>query len=52
LLTWSPPHNAKPQTPRAANLKFKSSSIEWLVLSGASQATLKGAGTINGFGGY
>jgi hypothetical protein len=40
------------QTPRAAKLKFKSSSIEWLVLSGPSKAALNGNGTINGEGGY
>jgi hypothetical protein len=38
--------------PRAAKLKFKSSSLEWLVLSGASNTTLKGAGTINKAGSY
>jgi hypothetical protein len=38
--------------PHAAKLKFKSSSIEWLVLSGASQAALKGSCTINREGGY
>jgi hypothetical protein len=41
-----------PNPARAAKLKFASSSIEWLVLSGASQAALKGAGTLNRKGGY
>jgi hypothetical protein len=33
-------------------MKFKSSSIDWLVLSSASEAVLKGAGTVNGKGSY
>jgi hypothetical protein len=37
---------------RAAKLKFKSSSIEWLVLSGPTKAALKGSGTNYKEGGY
>ncbi|MHA6246368.1 HYR domain-containing protein [Pontibacter sp. CAU 1760] len=36
---------------KAADLHFKSSSYEWLVISGAT-ARYKGEGTINGFGNY
>lgn len=36
---------------RVANLNFKSTSYDWLVISGA-RAQYKGVGTINGVGGY
>jgi hypothetical protein len=35
-----------------ADLKFESTSYEWLVVTGANDAKFKGAGTINGEGDY
>jgi len=37
---------------RAGDLRFRSSTYEWLVVTGASTAMLKGVGTINGGGDY
>ncbi len=37
---------------RSGNLNFRSSSYEWLVITGSNHARFKGAGTINGFGDY
>jgi hypothetical protein len=36
----------------AADLKFQSTSYEWLVVTGANDAKFKGSGTINGEGSY
>jgi hypothetical protein len=36
----------------AGNLNFKSTSYEWLVVSGGNRAQYKGSGTINGAGSY
>ncbi len=36
---------------KAANFRFRSDSYEWLIISGA-RAWFKGAGTVNGVGGY
>jgi hypothetical protein len=37
---------------KAGDLKFKSTSYEWLVISGGKKAQYKGSGTINGSGDY
>ncbi len=37
---------------KAGNLKFKSTSYEWMVISGGKKAQYKGFGTINGGGSY
>ena len=37
---------------QAGNLNFKSTSYEWLVISGTTQAQFKGSGAINGAGDY
>jgi hypothetical protein len=37
---------------QAGNLNFKSTSYEWLVISGGKKAQYKGVGTINGSGNF
>jgi hypothetical protein len=37
---------------KAGNMKFKSTSYEWMVISGGKKAQYKGFGTINGAGSY
>ena len=37
---------------QAGNLNFKSTSYEWLVISGGKKAQYKGTGTINGSGNF
>jgi hypothetical protein len=37
---------------KAGDLKFKSTSYEWMVISGGKKAQYKGFGTINGSGNY
>jgi hypothetical protein len=37
---------------KEGNLNFKSTSFQWLVIQGTSQAQFKGTGTINGAGNY
>ena len=37
---------------RVADLNFKSTSYEWLVIAGKDKAIFKGSGTINGQGEY
>jgi hypothetical protein len=36
----------------AGGLNFSSTSYQWLVVQGSNKATYKGAGTVNGVGGY
>jgi hypothetical protein len=37
---------------QAANLRFHSTSYEWLVVAGRDRAQFKGAGSVNGVGGF